>query len=133
MIAFVNILKKRMFRFKIILDSGGKSMKETTEVTEKRISLCSQKKHKNQEMKIMRDQRNLNKLIQSEEIRKMILGNTFPKRRSIQAFNIEKLGKMLEIGSTFEFTEGGGKAMFNKLLNLNNLCVLCGKFFTESK
>ncbi len=81
-------------------------MKETTEVTEKKISLCSQKKHKRQKLKIMKTQRNLNKLIQSKQIRKRILGNNFPKRRSIKAFSIEKLGDILEIGNTFEFTEG---------------------------
>jgi hypothetical protein len=71
-------------------------------------------------------QRDLNKLIQSEEIRKRILGNTFPKRRSFQTFHTEKIGKMQEVGSTFEVTEEGGKEMFHKLLNPNNLCVICG-------
>lgn len=74
----------------------------------------------------MTAQRNLNKLIQRKQIRRSILGNTFPKRISIRAFSLEKLGEMLEIGNTFEFTEGGGKAMFHKLLKLNNLCALCG-------
>ncbi len=81
----------------------------------------------------MTAQRNFNKLIQSKQIRESILGNTFPKRISIRAFSIEKLGEKLEIGNTFEFTEGGGKAMFNKLLNLNNLCVLCGEVFPSTK
>ena len=81
----------------------------------------------------MTAQRNLNKLMQSKQIRESILGNTFPKRISIQALIIEKLGKMLEIGSTFEFTERGGKAMFHKLLNLNKLCVLCGEYFQSAK
>ncbi len=88
-------------------------------------------------------QRNFNKLIQSKQISESILGNTFPNRISIRALSIEKLGEMLEIGNTFEFTEGGGKAMFNKLLNLNNLCacpvrnvftngVLCGEVFPST-
>ena len=80
----------------------------------------------------MTAQRNLNKLIQSKQIRESILGNTFPNRISIRAFNIRKLGEKLDIGNTFEFTEGVGKAMFNKLLNLNNLCVLCGEVFPSN-
>ncbi len=80
---------------------------------EKNISVFSKKKHKRQKVKIMTAQRNLNKLIQSEEIRKMISGNTFLKRRTIQAFNIEKLEKTLEIGSTFEVTGGGRKCFIS--------------------
>jgi hypothetical protein len=72
-------------------------MKETTEVTEKKISLCSQKKHKRQKMKIMTAQRNLNKLIQRKQIRESILGNTFPKHISIRAFSLEKLGEKQKI------------------------------------
>ena len=80
----------------------------------------------------MTAQRNLNKLIQSKQITESILGNTFPNHISIRAFSIEKLGEKFEIGNTFEFTEGGWKAMFNKLLNLNNLCVLCGEVFPSN-
>jgi hypothetical protein len=47
----------------------------------------------------MRAQRNPNKLIQNKQIRESISGNTF------------------------ESTEGRGKSMFNKLLNLNNPCL----------
>ncbi|MCK4233557.1 hypothetical protein KAX75_03960, partial [candidate division WOR-3 bacterium] len=36
------------------------------------------------------------------------------------------------LGNTFEVTEGGGKTMFNKFLNLNNLCVLCGEVFSST-
>jgi hypothetical protein len=53
-------------------------------------------------MKIMTAQRNLNKLIQSKQIRESILGNTS------------------------DLTEKRGKSMFNKLLNLNNLCLRQG-------
>jgi hypothetical protein len=71
-----------------------KEYKETTEVTEKKISLptprsilrssatakdelwqaglCSQKKHKRQKVKIITAQRNLNKLIQGKHFRKYI-------------------------------------------------------------
>jgi hypothetical protein len=47
----------------------------------------------------MTAQRNLNKLIQTKQIRESILGNTF------------------------ELTEGRGKLMFHKLLKLNNPCL----------
>jgi hypothetical protein len=60
------------------------------------MSLVFSKKQKRQRVKIMTAQRNLNKLIQRKQIRESILGNTF------------------------EFTEGEGKAVFNKLLKLNN-------------
>jgi hypothetical protein len=57
------------------------------------------KKHKRKKLRIMTAQRNLNKLIQRKQKGERILGNTFPKRISIRAFSLEKLGEMLEIGT----------------------------------
>jgi hypothetical protein len=94
-------------------------MKETTDLpatqgfgrwgSQRREYLCVLKRnHKRQKMRIMKAQRNFNKLIQGKQTRRSILGNIFSKHRSIQSFNIEKLREIKKIESAFKFTEGEG-------------------------